>query len=365
MKFLFISDSIRENMTGVGKYNYSLIKSILRFNHNIEYQFVDYIRNRFNKDKLILFNNSLLVKKKSIWYNYIAIKLRKYNFDYIFNLTGTPHLLKFSHKEVLVIHDLHPILHPDFADTKTVIYNKLFLGLTIKNADKIIVNSDQTKTELIKYFNVDEKKIFKIFIPPLIRECENVKNKYLIRLTQKPFILYIGNIDLRKNIINLIKAFLVIKKIKKFYNYKLILVGKAGFQYEAINNFLKTINNNKEDIVFTGYLPDLHKYYLLSKASVFIYIPFYEGLGIPVYEAAYFKKPIISSDIPIVNEFFKNTTLVINPDRIDNIADALTTTLNGYYSAKWINYNKEIAIELSKNNRMKREIKKLISFLKN
>lgn len=371
MKIAFITNAIDQEKTGVGVYSQALVESFIEHFPKFKYFFIDY-KEKFPNDfksidkaKLILIKNKFLTIKKFIWFNYLAFKLRNYDFDYIFNLTGTPHLLKFQQKEILVIHDLHPILHPEFASFKTYLYNKLFFRLTLEHAYKILVNSEQTKRELVKYFFVKESKIFKIFIPPIIKKTifyRNTKNNFLKRIVRKPFILYIGNLDLRKNLFNLIKAFYQIKKEKNFFEYKLVLVGKTSFKYEKIKKFIQDKNYSK-NIILTGYLSDNDKYYLLSKCKVFVYLSFYEGLGIPIFEAAYFEKPIISSNIPIVDEIFKMTLLTVDPTDIDSITQAILNVVNNGYLKNWICINKKKAFELTKSSTIQKKIKQLMSFL--
>lgn len=372
MKIAFITNAIDQEITGVGIYSQALIEAFMGAFPKFRYFFIDYkekFPNDFklvNKARLILIKNKLLTKKKSIWFNYLAFKLRNYDFDYVFNLTGTPHLLKFYQKEILLVHDLYPILHPEFASFKTHLYNKLFFGLTLRHAYKILVNSEQTKIELLKYFSVMESKIFKIFIPPTIKKklfYKDTKNNFLKMIVKKPFILYVGNLDLRKNLFNLIKAFYQIKKEKKFFEYRLVLVGKSGFKYEKIKNFIQKDKIHGKDIILTGYLSHSDKYYLLSKCKVFVYLSFYEGLGIPIFEAAYFGKPIISSSVPIINEIFKNTILTVNPNDVDNITQALFNVLNNEYLQKWNYINQQKAIEIAKNSMIRKQVKQLKSFL--
>lgn len=372
MKIAFIINAIDQEMTGVGVYSKALVESFIDTFPKFKYFFIDYKEKFLNdfksiyKARIILIKNKFLTKKKSIWFNYLAFKLRNYDFDYIFNLTGTPHLLKFLQKEVLIIHDLHPILHPEFTSFKTYLYNKLFFRLTLRQAYKIIVNSEQTKTELLKYFSVKENKIFKIFIPPTIKKplfYNNTKNDFLKKIVKKPFILYIGNLDLRKNLFNLIKAFYKIKKEKKFFEYKMVLVGKPGVKYKKIKNFIQKDKNYSKDIILTGYLPDSDKYYLLSKCKVFVYLSFYEGLGIPIFEAAYFGKPIVSSNVPIIDEIFKKTILTVDTTDVDNISQVLFSVINGDYPRNWICINQQKALAIAKNSTIQEQVKQLRSFL--
>jgi glycosyltransferase involved in cell wall biosynthesis len=365
MKLLFITDSLRQDITGVGIYNLGLINSIIKFFPKIEYKYLDYEENWLNYNNLLLIKNQILIRKKFLWYNYLSYILNKLknDYNYVFNLTGTPHFLKYPIKEILVIHDLHPLLYPKFTRFRTTIYNKLFLYQTLRNSYKIIVNSDKTKKELLDLFQITPKKIFKIFIPPRI-ETKNTstKNQLFIEIVKKPYFLYIGNIDIRKNLINLIKSFNNLIGIGKFNEYSLILAGKPSYGYEKIRQIVIEYNLQRK-VLFTGYISEKDKRFLLAKCKVFIYISSYEGLGIPVYEAAFFKKPIVSSkNIPMVTEFFENKVVLINPIDIQSITDGLKIAAF-QFNKNWIDFNYFRALYLSNPKIIKQKIIDLYNFL--
>jgi len=358
MKIAFITNAMRNDMTGVGVYSKGLIDAFLKLYPQNKYIFIDFEKNNFNKKYLFLIKNPLPTKKMSLWFNYVALKLRNEKIDYIFNLTGTPHIVSFKQKEIFVIHDFHQILYPQFTTFRTFLYNKFFLFSSLNKSFRIIVNSNKTKNELMNLFKISPQKIFKLYLPFFNKKIRKPKKNISF-----PYLLTISNIDLRKNIKNLVSAFNLIKKNKENIPHKLIIIGKPGYGFKEIIQYIKESPFYK-DIILTGYLPDEEKNYLLSKASVFIYIPFYEGLGIPILEAAYFKIPIISSPIPAAIEILKKNLFLVNPNNINGIQSQIKKAIFFGYQREKINKSFSIVNKIKSNQNIKKQIDEFLFSLR-
>lgn len=362
MRIAFITDSIRKDLTGVGVYTRGLINAFIKHRKDIDFYFLDYKKTSFNKNKLLLFDSPVFTLKKSLWINYLALISSKFNFDFIFNFTGIPHLVPFKQKEIFVVHDLHTILHPEFTSKRTLIYNKLLLKKSLDQSYKILVNSDQTKEEIMKLFSIKEDKIFKIYIP-LIKKYSKYTNEYnkKKKKLKKTFIVNIGTLDLRKNIINLIKSFEYLKEKRKI-PHQLLLIGKDGLGASKIYNYINR-SKYKKDILLKGYIQEENKFFYIRAASLCTYLSFYEGLGIPVFEAAYFYKPIICSrNVPIASEIFFKKMFLVDPYNIKDIYNAMSKAINNYPKV-WLNSCKKICIDHLKEEYVKKKIEELYCFL--
>jgi len=137
-------------------------------------------------------------------------------------------------------------------------------------------------------------------------------------------ILFVGRIERRKNIINLVKAFdkLNIIKKKKKKDFKLILAGKAGFGFDDIEKEIEK-SEYKNDIILTGYVSDEKKEDLYDKADVFVFPSFCEGFGMPVLEAMSHGVPVICSNTSSLPEVAGEADLMINPNSVENIVKAI------------------------------------------
>ncbi|MCG2686723.1 glycosyltransferase family 4 protein, partial [Candidatus Parcubacteria bacterium] len=130
-------------------------------------------------------------------------------------------------------------------------------------------------------------------------------------------ILYIGRIEAKKNILNLIKAFEIFNK--KYNDYNLILAGKIDEDYvkKNINLF------NQDNIKLLGYISNEEKFKLLRESRCLAFVPFEEGFGIPILEAFDFNLPVVCSDIPVLHEVGGDACIFVDAENINQIAENL------------------------------------------
>jgi len=110
---------------------------------------------------------------------------------------------------------------------------------------------------------------------------------------QEPFILFVGTIEPRKNLENLIRAVALLKNKKKFSG-KLIVVGMPGWMGEGVAEMIERLGLRK-GVVFLGYLKDTMLRYLYNLAEVFVFPSYYEGFGFPPLEALLAGTPVVTS----------------------------------------------------------------------
>ncbi|UUX91808.1 glycosyltransferase family 4 protein [Methanoplanus endosymbiosus] len=257
MKIGIIAETLNTPSTGIGNYTKNLINdlknvvpkkdSIYLINHN---------KTAFPPFQDLIIPNYFPIVKTYSWYPYVTRKIRKSDIDIVHNPTQTPTFFKFKQKYILTVHDISVFTNPETHTMSRVLLHKVLFPKTLKTADKIIAVSKHTKYELIKYFNLPEDKITVIYeaadsiFKPLNKEDkQTIADKYNLNY---PFILYVGTLEPRKNIFALIKAFEII--INKNINYKLVIVGKKGWKYKEIFEYIQKKNLHKS-IIFTDYIP--------------------------------------------------------------------------------------------------------------
>lgn len=325
MKIGIITDNIREKSTGIGNYSKNCINNLLRVDKKNEYFFIDYEKNMFNKSKLCLIKNAFLRTpfKTYTWYSILPLQVKRCNFDYIFNISGVPHLGRFSEKEILWIYDLSVLLFPQFHRWWRVIIYKFLLGRNLYNSQMIITISENTKNDLIKYYKVPEEKI--LIIEPQIYNSVNKEIKPRL-MPDGPYLLYVGTLEPRKNLSTLIRAFKKVKDQLKI-DHKLIIAGKQGWD---IRNIRETIYkfNLKNDVILLGYISNAEKKYLYKRASLFVYPSFYEGFGIPTIEAMLYGCPVITSETSCLPEVVGEAGLLIDPYDIKTLISAIKKVLS-------------------------------------
>ena len=222
--------------------------------------------------------------------------------DKIDEFWGTEHMLPLFTKgirRVLTVHDLALLINPKWGSTKNVIMQNVFCRLSCKCADHIIAVSEATKKDICRILHIDEKKITVIYngggqneIPAFSLEEEQGIRKRL-GVNNNSFFAYVGNIEPRKNIENIVKAF-EIAKSDLDSECKLVLAGKLGWRTD---NIIKSIDNSKykSSILLPGYISEREKEFLLQKSIAFVFPSNYEGFGIPIIEALSYGGVVITA----------------------------------------------------------------------
>ncbi|MBI4141752.1 glycosyltransferase family 4 protein, partial [Candidatus Woesearchaeota archaeon] len=146
-----------------------------------------------------------------------------------------------------------------------------------------------------------------------------LRTKYKIK---HQFILFVGTIEPRKNLTRLVEAFLHVKK----KGLKLVIVGEKGWKNEDFYKMIEELDL-KENVLFTGYVPDKDLVQFYRAAEMFVYPSIYEGFGIPVIEAMACGCPVITSNISSLKEIANGAAVLVNPSHTKEIAKAIETVL--------------------------------------
>lgn len=322
MKLGIITDGVRNEMTGIGNYTKNLCIGIQKYK-NVAINYIDYEENNFNKECLIKVHNPFPFFKTYLWYNYLPLQLNKVNFDYVLNTSGGPHIPPYKYKEIFFVYDLTWLVVREAHPCSRVLIYKVLFGKTIKSCYKIVVISQSTKLDLIKYYHVPENKITVIY--PSFAKVNTRAHKPKIRI-KKPYILYLGTLEPRKNIPFLIRAFKKVRDNLKI-PHKLIIAGKKGWGFKEIFDTIHKFGLEKQ-VIFTGYVSDAEKKYLYKHAELFIYPSLYEGFGIPPLEAMHFGCPVITSNTSSLPEVVGNAGLMIDPYNVEALVSAITKVIN-------------------------------------
>ena len=244
-------------------------------------------------------------KKRTTWISFELPKLLKE--DNIDMFWGTQYLLPKRNKYTknikfcLTIYDLAIEKLKNVGAFKNTLVHKLFLGGSLKSADRIIAISNATKKDIIELYHIPEEKIVVTYLgtnfddEKIIFENdkkEEIQEKFKIK--NSPYLFFISTIEPRKNIETLIKAFNFIKPNKN-KDLKLILAGKLGWKYEKILEEIAK-SKYKEDIIMPGYISKEEKKFLYQNTQMVVYPSLYEGFGLPVLEAMSNKALVVTSN---------------------------------------------------------------------
>jgi glycosyltransferase involved in cell wall biosynthesis len=331
---------MEKNYSGVSEYTLNLIKAILEKDRKNEYKLF-YNSGRDIKNRLPVFDykNVEIVKRRypNKIFNYFLQKILKYpKIDKILgvDIFWMPHLnfislLKES-KKILTVHDLSFWRYPDFFSLRRNIWHCIInVKKLARDANKIVAVSENTKYDIMDLAGVSADKIEVIYsgldgqYKVISRDDKNlavIKEKYGLK---DEFILFLGNLEPRKNLVGLIKAYNKFKK-DNFWaeNIDLVIAGGKGWKTKNIFEE-KEKSEYKKSIKFLEYIPREEKVYLYNLASVFVYSSFYEGFGFPPLEAMACGTPVITSSVSSLPEVVGGCSLLINPDSSQEISEAI------------------------------------------
>ena len=303
MKIGFDSKRLLFNQTGLGNYSRQWVEALLSFNSiELELYAPDY--GKFHDITVIspeIRQNFLNGLYKGFWRSFQMGKVAQNNGCDIFHgLSNEIPIGKIQIPRICTIHDVIFKEYPDYySPIDRSVYNyKTRYACT--NAEAIIVTSETTKLELLKYYDVNESKIHVVYqsINPRFKEVNWDPQ------TENPYFLYYSSFNPRKNQLQLIRAF---ADIVNSCDFNLIIAGN-GRDFNAIKQLIDELSLTER--VFINQSPsDDEIIQLLVKSSGFVYPSLQEGFGIPLVEAANVGVPIIVSDIPIFRELSSNSAL--------------------------------------------------------
>ena len=249
-------------------------------------------------------------------------------------------------KKILTVHDLSFHHFPKFFSAKSRLWYRILKPKKqIMTSDSIIAVSAFTKNDLVKTYRVPEEKItvthegvdedFCLHISEQM--IAHVRSKY--RLPEKYF-LFLSTIEPRKNIANLVKAFIAFKLQNNADNTVLVIAGARNPKI-----FSEVNHAEHHDIRFTGFIDEKDKAAVIKGARAFLYPSLFEGFGLPLVEAMQCGTPLITSNTSSIPEVIGDAGLLINPQYPEEIAAAMVKILTS-----------EVRSDL--HNKMAQQIKK-------
>lgn len=228
-------------------------------------------------------------------------------------------------KLVATIHDLGFLHLPKTFPFFFVWRSKMLVRRTAQRAEKIIVGSEFSKVDLVAKYGIAADKIAVIQYGVSSRfgelqspeKTQQVLQKYRV---QRPYILSVGRLNPRKNLLSLVAAFGRLKAENRI-PHKLVVVGKADYQAARAEAALR--GTEGRDIVLAGYVPDEDLPPLYQAAEVFVYPSLFEGGGLPILEAMAAGTPVIAAKTSAIPETVGEAGILVDPLNVDELAREL------------------------------------------
>jgi glycosyltransferase involved in cell wall biosynthesis len=264
---------------------------------------------------------------------YLPFRLRALRADvYHGPAVFLPHV-KLGYRTVVTIHDLVSFRFPETVPRKYSLYMRLMTRLAARSADGIIAVSHATKADLVQTLRVAPDKIVVIheavgpeFARPLPPESVDaaVRRYGLAR----PYCLFVGNLEPRKNLPGLIEAFGEVRRRlgSGGRSVQLVLVGTRAWLHTGIFRAVEE-HGLRDAVVFTDYVPIEDLPALYAGATCFVFPSLYEGFGLPVLEAMAAGAPVIAARAGSIPEVAGDAALLIDARVPGELATAMEAVL--------------------------------------
>lgn len=351
------NEANQKNRVGIGQFAYSVLREIERIDK--KNSFIIYLKNSPLPD---------MPQARSGWqykifgpgklWTQIALPFKlftqKDKLDVFFTLSH--YAPRFSPCPMVIsIMDLWHHRHPEQFTKRDLFQLTSWEEYSVKKAKEIITISKFSKKEILKFYSYPKERIIvaypgytKFQIPRLPGPGigGQANSKYQMQVVRKKYqiegdyLLYLGTLQPKKNIEGLIRALGFLNS-----NIKLVIAGKKGWLYEKIFSLVKELQLEHR-VIFTGFIEEEEKPYLMAGAKAFILPSFYEGFGIPAAEAMSLGVPVILSKEGSLPEVGGNAAIYFDPYQVKDITKAIE---------KFLSLNKEDRDEIIREGKKQAE----------
>ncbi len=260
-----------------------------------------------------------------LWFEWaVPYYLKKHKIDHFFS-PDSYLSIKTNIPQTVAIHDLAFEHFPEAVGGLVSKFYSHYLPKYAQKATQIVTVSAYTKQDIIAKYNIEASKITVTYnasdekFQPLASEEQAVIRA---RYTQGvPYFLYVGALHPRKNIDRLLQAFDDFKKSTKAET-KLVLVGRKAWGNQEMEAVYEAMTY-KEDVVFTGRVTDEELVSIYASAFSLVYVPYFEGFGMPIVEAQACGVPVITSDKSSMPEVLGDGGLLVDPFSVISISEGM------------------------------------------
>ncbi len=374
---------VPDKPVGVGKYLLELIKNINSLPRSFELNL--YTRqNDFDRWNAVVGHKDVL-KNKDVLNNKVVVhnivpsnKAIRVGYENLIlgrivnssNIFHSPHYsvpLNLKIPLIVNIHDLIFFENSTYHQFAKAVYFRSQIKQAIKKADVIICGTEYIKQKIQKRFNpkgqievVPYGVNIHEFEPDEIKSVEDQALLTQLKIV-KPYILYVGTIEPRKKVDDLIKAYRMLVETKKIDSkMSLILVGKYGWKYDSVKELIE--NNKVGSVVHLGYIPQKYIGPLMRESVCVVYPSETEGFGLPVLEAMAAKTVVVTTSNSVMEYFAKDAGYYFESGNLEDLASTIEKTfvngdrndriLAGYETAKQFGWENSAKLHLALYEKM-------------
>lgn len=321
--------------TGVGHYTFELARALAGLSPNDHFELIS--PSGFGEGVAAEVDSTPNLKLVQVHTNMITrrwwgIGLPRYVRQAGLNLFhGTNYEVPLWNRErtIVTVHDLSVFLYADKHEARIARRARRRLPVMLRSATTIITPTESVKREVSERFKIDPGRIAvtpeaprESFQPLQPQEAAPTIRRLGI---DENFILFVGTIEPRKNLVNLVRAFDQILRHTS-HRPQLVIAGGEGWLMDELHQLIGRADLG-DRIRFTGYVDDDDLRALYSRCKVFVYPSLYEGFGLPPLEAMACGAAVVASNIPTLKETLGDNALLVDPLDTDALAQAITGLL--------------------------------------
>lgn len=320
-----------DGLEGIGRFSVEVLKRMVKEHPEVNFHF--FFDRKFDEKYLfgpnvtphVLFPPARHAALFILFFDYaIPARLKKVKADLFFSPDAYLST-RTSVPQFPVFHDLAFEHFPEDVVKWAAWHYRKYFPQYAKKAERIIAVSEYTKQDIVKQYGVDAGKItvaYNACSGQFHPVSEHAQAQIRAELTGgKPYFHCVGAIQPRKNLARLIEAFGIFKA-KTGSDWKLVVVGRKAWNIEEVIHTYST-SQVKEDIVFTGFVPDERLNAIYSASEGLCYVPYFEGFGIPILEAMHAETPVITSNLTSMPEVAGDAAILVDPYQSGAISEAL------------------------------------------
>ena len=339
---------LKDKLEGIGWYTYHTVKRMVLAHP--EDEFIFFFDRSFSKEFIFADNVKGVVVSPparhpllwTLWFELgIPRALKKHKVDIFFSPDGYCSL-KTQVPTLMVMHDLAYVHYPEQIPKAGRKFYQKYVPKYLQKAEHIIAVSEATKADIMRQCEIPESNISVAYNGCREEFKKEADSKKEI-LNGQAYFYFIGAIHPRKNVSRIIQAFHSFKK-KTGQPHQLVLAGRMAWQTDEIEQLLND-SIYKDQIHLPGYLNTQDAVQYMRSAFAFVYPSLFEGFGVPVLEALNADVPVISSNVSSLPEVAGDAGLLVDPNSVEEIADAMQKLVE----------NESLRSELIKNGKQQRE----------
>ena len=328
-----VSEAYIQDRTGPGNYVYNFLQAMSRIGSDNEYHLYHHSGCLGSQDTM---NNSFSMHhvnapvNRTLWSQVLLpYAMRKEKYDVV-HVPGHRMPLHKRHKTVITIFDLAYIYFRDCFKPMHYARLKYFTERSLSKADRIIAISESTKQDIVREYHINPDKINVVYLgvdptqfPVIVPEVvSDIKKKHSLK---DEYIVHVGTMQPRKNLMRLIAAFDAIKG-SSHADLQLVLIGKKGWMYKDIFSLVQELHLER-DVILLDYVDNNTLSGIMRGAKALVYPSLYEGFGLPILEAFSCGLPVIASRSSSLPEIGGDAVIYFDPYNTDEIIHAISELL--------------------------------------